>query len=237
MNEHGIQQLEAEIGIVFQNKDILKEALTHRSYLNENVVWKYRHNERLEFLGDAVLEIIVTDHLFRQFPDKEEGDLTTYRAALVNTKMLCSIAKEIDIPSVLLMSKGEAKEIYERRGEAILADAVEALIGALYLDNGYDTATSFIERYILTHVDEITVAGGKDPKSLVQEKIQEKYRITPTYKVLGEVGPSHDRLFTVGLFMDETLRAEGKGHSKQEAETEAAKIFLKEIDGVEKCFM
>lgn len=221
--------LEKALDIHFDNKDLLKEALTHRSYLNEDPAWPYRHNERLEFLGDAVLEIAVTEDLFKRFPDKEEGDLTTYRAALVNTKMLCSIAKEMDLPLALRMSRGEAKEIHERRGEAILADAVEALIGAIYLDKGYAPAISFVERHILSHIDEVERGGGgKDPKSLVQEQVQEAYRVTPTYKVLDESGPAHDRFFTVGLYIDEELKSKGKGHSKQAAEIAAAEAFLNE---------
>jgi ribonuclease-3 len=226
--DNRIAEIEEKIGVVFTDKNILKEALTHRSYLNEDSHWAVPHNERLEFLGDAVLEIIVTDHLFHALPDKEEGELTTYRAALVNTKMLCSVAKDLGMHEYVLMSKGEAREIMSRRGEAILADAVEAFIGALYLDQGYEAALAFIKKNIIAHISEVGETGGKDPKSMAQEIIQEKYKVTPTYKVLDEHGPAHDRFFSVGLCIENEVVARGEGHSKQAAELEAAKRFLEQ---------
>lgn len=229
MNEEQVRALESAIGISFGNKDLLKEAITHRSYLNENAAWPYRHNERLEFLGDAVLEIAVTRFLFDRFPEKEEGELTAYRAALVNARMLCRVAKDITLHTVLLVSRGESRELLERRGEAILADAVEALIGAIYLDKGYEEATRFIEARILPYTSEVVSNGAKDPKSLVQEIIQERYKVTPNYRVLDESGPAHERFFTVGIYFGEELKAKGQGYSKQEAEVRAAEALLEQL--------
>jgi len=218
-------EFQAEIGILFKDDRILKEALTHRSYLNENEEWPYDHNERLEFLGDAVLELATTRHLFRAFPKSEEGELTMIRAALVNTKMLAKVAESIHLQGHLLLSKGEGSQA-GRAMETILADGFEALIGAIYLDQGYEEAEKFIKEKVVSRIDEIKKQGYKDPKSILQEKTQDTMKITPTYKVMDESGPEHQKTFKVGVYFGEELAAAGEGQSKQEAETEAARKAL-----------
>ncbi len=221
-----LERLESKLGTTFHNKDLLKEALTHRSYLNENPTWNFPSNERLEFLGDAVLELVTTEDLFHQFPRKQEGDLTTYRAALVNAHVLAEVAVEVGLDQQILLSKGESQETSSRGRETIYADGVEAVIGALYLDQGYKAAEQFIRRHVLTRVDEVLRRGAKDPKSLVQEIVQERFKVTPTYAVLEESGPAHDRTFRVGLYCSDELKSEGIGNSKQAAETQAAEKLL-----------
>jgi len=222
-------QLEAALGVVFSDKNLLREALTHRSYLNENPEWGVPHNERLEYLGDAVLELAVSDHLFREFRDKEEGELTTLRAALVNFQMLASVAHEMGLPEWIFLSKGEAKDTGRAR-EAILANTVESILGAVYLDAGYGAAAGIIEAYVLPHLKEVIAeALHRDPKSTLQELAQEKMKVTPSYRVLKEEGPAHQKRFYVGVFFGEDLMAQGEGLSKQEAETFAAKVALKEV--------
>lgn len=225
----GPENLEKKIGVVFKDKNLLQEALTHRSYLNENPSWPVPNNERLEFLGDAVLELAVTEELFKKFPDREEGDLTVYRAALVNTRRLREIASVLGIDKAILVSKGEARDLEGRGGEAVLADAVEAVIGAVCLDQGYDRAKEVIEKFVLIYLSEVVKNGGKDPKSLIQEIAQERYETTPTYKVLEESGPAHNRTFRAGLYFGERLESEGEGPSKQEAELDAAHRLLKKL--------
>ena len=220
-------EFQADIGILFKDDRILKEALTHRSYLNENQDWPYGHNEKLEFLGDAVLEFATTKYLFRAFPKMEEGELTMMRAALVNTKILAQIADGMHLQSHLLLSKGEGAQANGRAMETILADALEALIGAIYLDQGYDVAEKFIKERILSRVDEIKKQGYRDPKSVLQEKTQDAIKVTPTYKVLEESGPEHQKSFKVGVYYKDNLIAVGEGLSKQEAETVAAEKALK----------
>jgi len=221
------KDLEKKIGVDFKDLDLLKEALTHRSYPNENTGWPHRNNERLEFLGDAVLELTVTEYLFGNFAGKEEGELTIYRAALVNTKSLSSTAAETGLDEEILMSRGEARDFSGKARETISANAVEALIGAIYLDQGYEAAKKFIAKNIIgPRLVEIKSDGGKDPKSLVQEYAQSEYKVTPTYQVLDESGPAHEREFKVGLYFNGDLKAEGEGKSKQEAETDAAQKFL-----------
>jgi len=224
-----ISILERKLNIKFDDLNLLLEAVTHRSYLNENPSWHLPNNERLEFLGDAVLELVVTEELFAKFPKKEEGDLTLYRAALVNSKMLRKVATDIGIDKVILVSNGESKDLTGRGGETLLADAVEAVIGAVYLDRGYETASKVIKSFVLSHIDEVMETGGKDPKSLIQEIAQERYHTTPTYKVLEESGPAHDRIFRAGLYFGDELESEGTGSSKQEAELEAARRLLKKL--------
>ena len=224
--------LQQKIGIRFKNIDFLKEALTHRSYLNENPSWQHDNNERLEFLGDAVLELVMTEELFNRFPEKEEGELTIYRAGMVNTKNLAIVAGELGLAEQILLSRGEAKSFAGRSRESISADAVESLIGALYLDQGYATAKEFIDKFIVPGLDKIAEEGGKDPKSLVQEMAQSRYKVTPSYKVLSESGPAHERTFRVGLYFDGDLKAEGQGSSKQEAETEAASKLLQKFKAI-----
>ena len=227
-----LDKLQVKIGIRFTNINLLKEALTHRSYLNENPSWQHDNNERLEFLGDAVLELVMTEELFNRFPEKEEGELTIYRAGMVNTKNLAIVAGELGLAEQILLSRGEAKSFAGRSRESISADAVESLIGALYLDQGYATAKEFIDKFIVPGLDKIAEEGGKDPKSLVQEMAQSRYKVTPSYKVLSESGPAHERTFRVGLYFDGDLKAEGQGSSKQEAETEAASKLLQKFKAI-----
>ena len=218
---------EKDTKIVFKNKNLLKQAFIHRSYINENPGSNFSHNERLEFLGDAVLELIVTDFLYKKYPDYTEGELTAIRSALVNAIIISEIALKIGMNDYLLLSKGEAKD----RGKArqyILANTYEAYIGAVYLDQGYDVARKFITSTILLRVEEIVSKKlWRDAKSLVQEKAQEFVGVTPVYKVLHESGPDHDKHFTVGILFGPSLVAEGKGKSKQEAEQKAAEMALK----------
>jgi len=221
-----IEGLQKNIGISFNNLDLLREAITHRSYPNENSDWPTRDNERLEFLGDAVLELVITDYLYNNFKEKEEGDLTIYRAALVNTKVLSEVAQEIKLDESILLSRGERSDFSGRAKETISANAMEAVIGAIYLDKGYEIARDFIHKLITPRVDDVEAQGGKDSKSLVQELAQSDHKITPTYRVLDESGPAHERKFKVGLYFNGTKKAEGKGMSKQEAEANAAQAFL-----------
>lgn len=219
-------KFEKRTGVSFKNKDLLSQAFCHRSYLNENPDFGLGHNERLEFLGDAVLELIVTEYLYNNYTEKPEGELTSWRAALVNTKMLSETAKEIGFDDFLLLSKGEAKE----RGKArqfILADTFEAFIGSLYLDQGYEACRKFIEKYLIKKLPIIIKKGlFKDFKSSFQEKAQEKIGVTPIYKVVKEWGPDHQKEFVIGVFLNDELVAEGGGSSKQEAEEEAARVAL-----------
>ena len=213
------------LGLTIGKPELFQEALTHRSYLNEHRDYAYPHNERLEFLGDAVLELVVTRHLFDAMPNPE-GELTSFRAALVNGDMLSKIGKEMGIEQFLLMSRGEAKDTGRARNY-LIANAVEAVIGALYLDQGYDAAQVFIEKHIISRFQEVMEQGlYTDPKSRFQEMAQEKVNITPNYGVLREWGPDHDRHFVAGVFLNEELVAEGEGTSKQEAQREAAKKAL-----------
>lgn len=218
--------LENKIGVEFKNKDLLIQAFVHRSYLNENPDFYLFHNERLEFLGDAVLELAVTRPLYDNYPDKSEGELTTWRAALVNSKMLAIIAKDIELNDFLLLSKGEIKETGKAR-DYILANTVEALIGAIYLDWGFDKAEKFVKTYVLSKLDYVLENGlFQDSKSKFQEMAQEKAGVTPTYNVIKEWGPDHTKQFIVGAYLQEELIAEGKGSSKHEAEEAAAKKSL-----------
>lgn len=221
-----ISKLEKKLGIKFKSKNLLKEALTHRSYLNENPHWPVNHNERLEYLGDAVLELVVTEFLFRTYPDAPEGQLTSFRAALVNYQMLAEVARETGLENYILLSRGEAKDKGKAR-EVILANALEAVIGALYLDSNYKAAKKFIDKFVLIHLAEVMKKGlYQDPKSRLQEIIQEKFKVTPIYRVLEEAGPAHQKKFLVGVFYDNKLIAKGSGSSKQEAEREAAAAAL-----------
>jgi ribonuclease-3 len=222
-----IKALENKIGITFKNKDLIKQALVHRSYLNEHPDFSVGHNERLEFLGDAVLEIIITEYLFVNYPDTPEGDLTNWRSSLVNAKMLYLVADELGVEDHLLLSKGEAKDKNTKARQYILANSIEAIIGAIYLDQGIEAATVFVNKNILSKLDSILKDElYLDPKSRFQELAQEKEGITPIYKTLKEEGPDHEKLFTVGLYLDEALISEGVGLSKQEAQVQAAILGL-----------
>lgn len=220
-------EFEKKIGVVFKNKILIKTAFTHRSYINENRGLRLEHNERLEFLGDAVLELIVTEFLFSKFPSKPEGELTAFRSALVNANILSDLAMEIGMNDFLLLSRGEAKDTGRAR-QIILANAFEAVVGAIFLDQGYKVAEDFIKKYLLPMTDEIVKEKmWLDAKSHFQEKAQEIVGITPSYKTLEEFGPDHDKQFTVGVFLGGEKIGEGKGKSKQEAEQGAADAGLR----------
>lgn len=222
-----LKNLEKIINVKFNNIDLLQQALVHRSFINEHPDFRVGHNERLEFLGDAVLEIIVTEYLFINFPDKPEGDLTNWRASLVNSKMLYQVAKNLNFEEYLLLSRGESKDKDSKARQYILADSVEAIIGAIYLDQGLDSAKKFIFKNVVTSLDDIIKNKTYlDPKSRFQEVAQEIVGVTPNYKVLKEEGPDHAKKFTVGLFLEEELVSVGEGFSKQEAQTDAAEKGL-----------
>jgi len=222
--------LEKKLGIEFKNKDLLIQAFVHRSYLNENPDFRLEHNERLEFLGDAVLELAVTKYLFQKYSKKPEGELTNWRAALVNAKMLSKVAKSLGFNDFLLLSRGESKELGKAR-QYILANTFEALIGAIYLDQEFERVEKFIKKYLIKELPHIITAGlFRDTKSHFQEEAQERARITPIYKVLEEWGPDHAKHFTIGVFLEKELVAKGGGSSKQEAEEAAAKNAL-EVKG------
>jgi len=221
-----LEHLEESLGVAFKNPALLKEALTHRSYLNENPAWGALHNERLEFLGDAVLELAVTEFLFEKFPHEDEGRLTGIRAALVNYVMLAAVAEEVRLGAFLYLSRGEAKDNGRAR-EVILANALEAVIGAVYLDRGYDAARKVVERLVMPRLGEVMAKKlYKDPKSMLQELLQDRRKVTPIYRVLHESGPDHAKRFVVGVYAAGEALAEGEGASKQEAETAAAEHAL-----------
>lgn len=224
-------QLEKTVGVKFKNNNLVIQSVVHRSYLNEHPNFELPHNERLEFLGDAVLEIIVTEYLFQKFPDTPEGDLTNWRASLVNAKMLATVAGKIGLEKYLFLSKGESKDANSKARQYILANAVEALIGAIYLDQGIEPAQKFVMEFIVSNLDNILDKQlYLDPKSKFQEKSQEIYSITPHYKVLSESGPDHAKIFEVGLYLGHEVVAKGKGSSKQEAQVDAAAKGLKKKD-------
>lgn len=217
---------EKKLDIRFKNKKLLSQAFTHRSYLNENPSFEVGHNERLEFLGDAVLELIVTEYLYELYPTKPEGELTSLRAALVNAEMLADVGADLGMNDYLLLSRGERKDIGRARGY-ILANAFEALVGAIYLDQGYDTSSDFIKKVLLGRLGEVLEKKlWKDPKSTFQEEAQERLGITPSYRVIKEVGPDHQKKFSVGVYLGSELAGEGIGPSKQEAEVLAAQDAL-----------
>jgi ribonuclease-3 len=217
-----LEKLQVILNVKFSDSAILLSAVTHRSYLNEHREATWDHNERLEFLGDAVLELVVTDYLFAKYPEKPEGELTAIRAALVNTVSLAAASEKLGVNAYLLMSKGEAKDVGRAR-QYILANVFEACIGAIYIDQGYESAKEFIAGRLFPKTDEIVSKRlWQDAKSRFQELSQEHESVTPTYKTISQDGPDHDRVFTVGVFLKTELVAEGKGLSKQEAEQEAA---------------
>lgn len=219
---------EEKIGVHFKNRAVLREAFTHRSYINETREKGLEHNERLEFLGDAVVELSTTDFLYKKYPHANEGDLTSYRAALVNAVTLGNLAIDIGMEPYLLMSKGEAKDRGTRAREIILANAFEALVGAIYMDQGYAAADKFLNQYLMPKTEEIVKKElWRDSKSFFQEEAQEHTGITPAYKVLKEEGPDHDKEFTVGVFLGDELVGTGEGKSKQDAEQAAAADALK----------
>ena len=221
---------EKTLGVVFKDKELLKAAFTHRSYLNENRKTKLEHNERLEFLGDAVLELIVTEFLFAKYPTKPEGELTAFRSALVNANTLSDLAMKMGLGDYLLLSRGESKDTGRAR-QWILANTFEAIVGAMFLDQGYEVAKKFIERVLLPMTDDIVSnKHWLDAKSHFQEKAQEIASITPSYKTVSEIGPDHDKKFIVGVYLGSEKVAEGEGQSKQDAEQKAAEAGLKAKD-------
>ncbi len=221
-----LDNLSANLGIKFNNLELLKEALTHRSYLNEFKNRNLQSNERLEFLGDAVLSFVVSAWLFKKFPQFFEGKLTSFRSNLVKTTSLTKVAQKIKVGDYLLLSKGEAKDTGKAR-QYILANTFEAFLGALYLDQGYEKSKEFVNSNLIKELPVILKQGlHRDAKSAFQEQAQEKVRITPSYKVLKEWGPDHMKHFVMGVFLDNELVAEGEGSSKQEAEEDAAKKGL-----------
>lgn len=237
MDASAKKNFEDKAGVAFRDAALLELAFTHRSYVNEMRAsakgggnGKHRHNERLEFLGDAVLELIVTDHLFKEYPDSDEGDLTSYRAALVNAVILGEIAEKLGMNECMLLSRGEARDTGRAR-HTILANAFEAVVGALYLDQGYDAANAFVVRHVLSHAKEIIKSGAwRDSKSLFQEYAQARYGLTPKYDTVSAEGPDHDKHFVVAVSVGDVMLAEGEGKSKQEAEQDAAKKALAEKD-------
>jgi ribonuclease-3 len=219
-------RFEEKINIKFKDQDVLKQAFTHRSFLNENPEKGLKHNERLEFLGDAVLELIITEHLYKTYPEKNEGEMTSLRAALVNAVMLSEIAGEINLGDFLLLSKGEAKDTGKAR-QYILANTFESVVGAIYLDQGYEVAAEFLKKFLFPKLENILAKKlWIDAKSLFQEKAQDAVGITPSYSVIKEEGPDHAKNFTVGVYLGEELVAQGEGSSKQEAEQNAARHGL-----------
>ena len=225
-----LKTFEKILGVTFKNWAILTQALTHRSYLNENpppTGGRAEHNERLEFLGDAVLELVITEYIYEKFPEKPEGELTSLRASLVNSNMLGAVASELDFNNFLLLSRGEARDVGRAR-QYILANAFEAVVGAIYLDQGYNVVRDFIIRVLAPKISEILEKKlYRDAKSLFQEEAQERASVTPTYEVLKEWGPDHDKHFIVGVYLGKDLVAEGEGPSKQEAQQQAAEAALK----------
>lgn len=222
MSDKNIEEFAKKIGIEYIETGHLKQALVHRSYLNEHADFPLGHNERLEFLGDAVLELVVTEYLFENF-DNPEGELTNYRAAMVNGQNLAKVARTIDIEDELYLSKGEAQDKNEKSRNYILANSMESIIGAIYLDFGWDEAKRFVTEFVIATLPEILEKKLYiDPKSLFQEESQARMSITPSYKVLEESGPDHKKVFRIGAYLGKELVAEGAGTSKQEAQIDAA---------------
>jgi ribonuclease-3 len=220
------ETLEKKINITFNDKNLLKQAFVHRSFLNENRTFPLGHNERLEFLGDAVLELVITDYLYQKYPEKNEGDMTSLRSALVNAQTLYQVGSNLGINEFLLLSRGESKDMGRAR-QYILANTIESLIGSIYLDRGYEIAKKFIYDHITPLIDKIIEDETFiDSKSLFQEKAQEHEGSTPVYKTIKESGPDHDKHFTVGVYVNNNLVAQGEGDSKQDAEQMAAKNGL-----------
>jgi len=225
--EKNIQELAEKIGVPYKADGHLEQAVVHRSYLNEHPNFPLNHNERLEFLGDAALELVVTEYLYSKY-ENPEGDLTTWRSALVNGDYLAEIGIKIDIEPYLYLSKGEERDSNSKARRYILANAMEAIIGAIYLDFGWDLAKQFIDRFVLVNLKGILEDRSYvDPKSRFQEAAQSKLSITPNYKVLEESGPDHNKIFKIGVYLGKELVAEGEGSSKQEAQISAADNALK----------
>ncbi|MCB9803049.1 ribonuclease III [Candidatus Nomurabacteria bacterium] len=220
--EKNLKDLEEKLKVTFKNRDFLKSALVHRSYLNEHKNFALDHNERLEFLGDAVLELVVTDYLYKNFQEAE-GVLTNWRSSLVNRDQLAAASENLDLYRWLHMSRGEARDKNKKARSYILANTFEAVVGAIYLDQGYKTAEKFIRENLIVNLEKIIEEKSYiDPKTNFQEKAQELVGITPNYRVIAESGPDHNKRFIVGVYLEKELVAEGEGFSKQEAQTDAA---------------
>lgn len=223
-----LEILEKKLGVAFKDINILKNALVHRSYINEHKNFELDQNERLEFLGDAVLELVVTDYLYHHYPDQAEGVLTNWRSSLVNARELAERAEDLGVYDFMYLSRGEMQDTNQKARNYILANAYEALIGAIYLDQGYKIAAKFIKENLITHLANIIKEKSYiDAKSYFQEKAQETMAITPRYKVLSESGPDHHKKFIIGVYLDKDLIAKGEGYSKQEAQVTAAQAALK----------
>ncbi|MEO7617262.1 MAG: ribonuclease III [Candidatus Saccharibacteria bacterium] len=227
-----LADFQQQIDVSFNNTALLEQAFIHRSYLNEHPKLGLEHNERLEFLGDAVLELVVTDFLYRNYPNPE-GDLTNWRSALVKTESLASVAEKLNISPYFKLSRGESKG--NARSHALIsANAIEAIIGAIYLDQGYDAAKGFITTQIISTLPQILAEGTwMDPKSKFQELAQNQFGLTPNYKVMDENGPDHDKTFTVGVYVGDRLFGQGNGSSKQAAQQVAAAAGLEEVSKTE----
>jgi ribonuclease III len=222
--------LEQILGVTFANQDLLRTALVHRSYLNENPKFNLPSNERLEFLGDAVLELIVSDHLYKTYPESPEGELTNYRSSLVNTSSLAESSLKLGVGEFLFLSKGEEGG-GGRKNQYILANTFEALLGAIYLDRGYEAASKFVHSNLIVKLSTIIEQQlYKDAKSSLQELAQDEISVTPTYRVLSETGPDHNKQFTVGVYAGAKLLGKGTGRSKQQAEQQAAALALANWD-------
>mgnify|MGYP003971366983 CR=1 FL=1 len=225
MNKN-IENLEAKLGIKFKDINVLKNALVHRSYINEHKNFALDHNERLEFLGDAVLELSVTDHLYKTYSDAE-GTLTNWRSSLVNATQLALVAEDLGVYDFLYLSKGESQDKNKKARNYILANAFEAIVGAVYMDQGYQVADKFILDNLIVHLKKIIADKTYiDAKSMFQEKSQEMVGITPHYKVIAESGPDHNKKFVIGVFLNKEKVAEGEGYSKQEGQLDAASKAL-----------
>lgn len=213
----------------FNDQKLFKQVFIHRSYLNETQEKNIESNERLEYLGDSILSFVVSSHIFIKYKDLEEGELTNIRSVLTNTETLYEISKKLGLGQALKLSKGE-EQSGGRENKTILADTLEALIGGIYIDQGLENASKFIEENILDKAESIIESKGlKDPKSKLQEELQEKYKISPSYSMIKEEGPDHNKSYTIGVYLGEKLLGEGFGHSKQEAEKSAASAALKKL--------
>ena len=227
------EDIEKKIGVIFKDKSLLDTVFIHRSYLNEHRKLNLAHNERLEFLGDAVLELCVTEYLYNKL-NKPEGEMTNLRSALVKGESLSAEAKKLGINDLIKTSRGEAKNSGKAR-DLILANAYEALIGAIYIDQGHEAAYKFVVEHIIYKLDEILEKGlYYDPKSRFQELSQENLGITPTYELISESGPDHNKIFVMGAFLEEKKVGEGGGMSKQSAQSEAASSALEKWDEIVK---
>lgn len=225
-------EIEEKIGVKFEDKKLLKTAFTHRSYLNENRGQGLQNNERLEFLGDAVLELIISSYLFKNYTDRAEGDLTSIRAAIVRTESIAEETRKLELGQYLKMSKGE-EDSGGKEKEYLLANLYEAILGAMYLEHGYDVCRDFVSRTLFLKIDTIISEGlFIDPKTKIQELMQRKYKVTPIYEIVKEDGPDHEKTFTVALFRDTEKLSEGEGPSKQKAEEDAARNAIILIEKV-----